>query len=117
VGGRQADAGSVTYKIIITPTAMELLHAIPDRRVQKTVAARINRLAKEPEKQGKPLLGELAGYRSLRTVGQRYRIIYRVDRGQILVLVVAVGIRKEGDKRDIYALAKRLIRLGLLEPP
>jgi mRNA interferase RelE/StbE len=96
---------------------MELLHAIPDRRVQKTVAARINRLAKEPEKQGKPLLGELAGYRSLRTVGQRYRIIYRVDRGQILVLVVAVGIRKEGDKRDIYALAKRLIRLGLLEPP
>jgi hypothetical protein len=43
---------------------MELLHTIPDRRVQKTVAARINGLAKEPEKQGKPLLGELAGYPS-----------------------------------------------------
>ena len=117
MGGRQADAGAVTYQIIITPTALELLHAIPDRRVQRAIAARIDRLAKEPEKQGKPLLGELASYRSLRAVGQRYRIIYRVDRGQILVLVVAVGIRKEGNKRDVYALAKRLIRLGLLEPP
>jgi mRNA interferase RelE/StbE len=117
VGGRQADARAVTYKISITPTALELLHAIPDRRVQQTIAARISRLAQEPEKQGKPLLGELAGYWNLRAVGQRYRIIYRVDRDRLLVLVVAVGIRKEGDKQDVYALAKRLIRLGLLEPP
>ncbi len=54
---------------------MELLRAIPDRRVQKTIAASIDRLTKEPEKQGKPLLGEFLGYRSLRAVGQRYRII------------------------------------------
>jgi len=35
----------------------------------------------------------------------------------IIVYVVALGMRKEGDKRDIYALTRRLIRLGLLEPP
>jgi mRNA interferase RelE/StbE len=117
VGRRQEDAGSVTYEIIITPVAMDLLRAIPDRRVQKTIAASIDRLTKEPEKQGKPLLGEFLGYRSLRAVGQRYRIIYRVDRGQILVIVVAVGIRKEGDRRDIYALAQKLLRSGLLGAP
>ena len=96
---------------------MELLRAIPDRRVQKTIAASIDRLTKEPEKQGKPLLGEFLGYRSLRADGQRYRIIYRVDQGRILVTVVAVGIRKEGDRRDIYTLAKKLLRSGLLDPP
>jgi hypothetical protein len=26
-----------------------------------------------------------------------------------------VGIRKEGDKKDIYALAQKMIRLGLIE--
>lgn len=34
----------------------------------------------------------------------------------MIVLVVGVGIRKEGDKKDIYALAKKLIQARLLEP-
>lgn len=75
---------------------------------------RIDGLSSEPEQQGKPLFGELSGYRSLRAAGQRYRIIYRVEREKILVLVVATGIRKEGDKKDIYALARKLLRLKLL---
>jgi mRNA interferase RelE/StbE len=28
--------------------------------------------------------------------------------------VVALGMRKDGDKKDIYQLAKKLMRLGLL---
>ena len=67
------------------------------------------------EKQGYSLTGELAGYRSLRAVGQRYRIIYRLEKNRIVVLVVATGIRKDGDKRDIYTLAQKLVRLGLLK--
>lgn len=47
--------------------------------------------------------------------GQRYRIIYKVEDERVMVLVVALGIRKEGDKKDVYNLAKKLIRLGLLE--
>jgi hypothetical protein len=31
-------------------------------------------------------------------------------------LVVAAAIRREGDRKDIYALAKKLIRARLLEP-
>ncbi len=75
---------------------------------------RIDGLAEEPEKQGKPLTGELTGYRSLHAVGQRYRIIYRIEEGKVLVLVMALGIRKEGSGKDIYALARKLLRLRLL---
>jgi mRNA interferase RelE/StbE len=47
------------------------------------------------------LVGELVGFRSVRAVGQRYRIIYRVARREVVVIIVAVGRRKHGDTRDI----------------
>lgn len=91
-----------------------MLEAIQDRRVREKIRDRIDGLAEEPEKQGKPLTGELTGYRSLRAVGQRYRIIYRIEEGKVLVLVMALGIRKEGSGKDIYVLARKLLRLRLL---
>lgn len=106
----------MTFRIVITPTALEMLKDVSDRRVREKIAAVIDRLSGEPEKQGKPLGGELTGFRSIRAVGQRYRIIYRVVNDEIIVFVVAVGIRREGAKTDIYALAKKLFRLKLLEP-
>jgi mRNA interferase RelE/StbE len=47
-------------------------------------------------------------------VGQRYRIIYRVERAIVTIIVVAAGIRKEGSREDIYRVAEKLLRLGLL---
>ena len=91
-----------------------MLADVADRRVRLQISERIEALKQEPEKLGKPLVGELSGYRSLRASGQRFRIVYKVERKKIIVLVVALGIRKEGDKRDIYALAQKLVRLGLL---
>lgn len=102
------------YSVRLTPTAKSMLAAVKDRRVQEKIRDRIDGLARDPAKQGKPLIGELSGYRSVRAVGQRYRIIYRVQRPQVEVLVVAAGIRKEGDRGDIYALARKLLRLKLL---
>jgi mRNA interferase RelE/StbE len=63
---------------------------------------------------GKPLVGELAGFRSVRAVGQRYRIVYRVEHQEVTVLVVAAGRRRSGDKKDIYELARELLRQGRL---
>jgi len=51
----------------------------------------------------------------VRAAGQRYRIIYTVEEDRVLVLVVYVGIRKEGDKNDVYAIAKKLLRAGLID--
>ena len=96
---------------------MEMLAAIRDRRVREGLRNRIDGLAGEPEKQGRSLVGELAGYRSLRAVGERYRIIYQMESERVLVIVVALGIRRGGSKSDIYELARRLLRLRLLEPP
>ncbi len=94
-----------------------MLVAIRDQRVREQIRDRIDALTEDAEKQGKPLVGELAGYRSVRAVGQRYRIIYRVEDEQILVLVVALGLRREGYKADVYALARKVLRLRLLESP
>ena len=74
----------------------------------------MDQLTESPEQQGKPLVGELAGFRSVRAVGQRYRIVYRVERREVVVVIVAAGRRKAGDRNDIYELAKKLLRLGLL---
>ena len=101
------------YRIVIQPTAFKLLQAISDRRIRQKISDRIDKLAESPEIQGKPLLGELDGYYSVRAVGQRYTI----EQTQITVVVVALGIRKDGSKQDAYNLAKKLLRLGLLDTP
>ena len=103
------------YRIRFTPTSEGMLGAIQDRRIQEKIRDRIERLREDPEKQGKPLAGELEGLRTLRAVGQRYRILYRIQQDLVIVVIVAVGIRQEGSKRDVYALARRLVRLGLLK--
>ena len=104
----------MSYRIVIQPTALRVLRKVSDRRIQEKIRDRIEALKKEPEKQGKPLLGELAGYRSVRAVGQRYRIIYHVERQKVIVSVVALGIRKEGAREDVYALARKLLQYRLL---
>ena len=102
------------FAITWTETALKLVEVIPDPRIKGLIAQRADQLATSPEQQGKPLIGELAGFRSLRAVGQRYRIVYRIERHEVTVLVVAVGRRRSGDKSDIYELARKLLRQGLL---
>jgi mRNA interferase RelE/StbE len=106
--------GDRAFAIAWTRTALKLVEAIRDQRIRRLVSQRADDLAKSPEQQGKPLIGELAGFRSVRAVGQRYRIVYRVERREILVVIVAVGRRRAEDKGDIYELAKKLLRQGLL---
>jgi len=69
----------MAYHIEITGRAEQMLSSVRDRRIRRLLALRIDRLGDEPDKRGRPLGGMLVGYRSCRAVGQRYRIIYRVD--------------------------------------
>ena len=102
------------YKVVWTETAVKMAETISDRRIKKLVVDRAGQLAYAPEQQGKPLAGELAGFRSVRAAGQRHRIIYRVERREVVVAIVAVGRRKAGDKADIYELARKLVRQRLV---
>jgi len=104
----------VSYRIRLAPSALQLLRKIADRRILAKLQQAIDGLAEEPEKQGKALIGDLGGYRSLRAVGQRYRVIYRVDDHSTAVFILALGMRKAGSKKDVYALARKLLRLGLI---
>jgi mRNA interferase RelE/StbE len=102
------------FAITWTETALELVEAIPEQRIRRLITQRADQLARSPEQQGKALIGEVAGFHSLRAGSQRYRIVYRVERREVTVLIVAVGRRRSGDKRDIYELARKLLRQGLL---
>ncbi len=54
-------------------------------------------------------------YSSILSVGELYRIIYKVKETEIEVIVVAFGIRRDGDKKnDIYELMKKYVKIGFL---
>jgi mRNA interferase RelE/StbE len=90
-----------------------MLADIGDRRIQQQLFDTSKRLETDPEKQGKPLREGLMAFRSLRVVGQRYRLVYSVVRDARLVHIVAAGLRREGSRDDVYELAQKIVRLGL----
>ena len=102
------------YRVNILPAAQDMVRKIADGHIREKLLERMTALAADPELQGKPLGDDLAGYRSVRAVGLRYGIIYRVERSAVVVMVVAAGIRKQGSREDVYRVAAKLIRLGLL---
>jgi mRNA interferase RelE/StbE len=70
----------------------------PERLLNK-----IEELETAPAARGKPLRDELAGYYSLRAGD--YRIIYEIE--EDTVWIYGAGLRKEGDRDDIYERARR----------
>lgn len=104
----------VRYRVTLTKTVSEALQRI-EKRAQKQIIDKLRDLEESPLNRGSALLGELQGYRDVRAAGQRYRIIYAVEEDRVVVLVVYVGMRKDGDKNDVYAIAKKLLRAGLID--
>jgi mRNA interferase RelE/StbE len=102
------------YKIKLTELATANIKKI-DINAQKQIIHKIEALKEGPLLLGKALKGSLKEYRSIRAAGQRYRIIYKVIEAEIIVIIAAVGMRKDGDKPDIYELMKKYIRTGLLK--
>ena len=101
------------YSIKLTEIASKALRNI-EAKTRNQILSKIEQLKEEPLLLGKALVGPLKEFRSARAAGQRYRIIYKVLELQIVVIVVAVGIRKSGHKKDIYELMKKYIKVGIL---
>lgn len=102
------------YSIKLTQIAIEFITKL-DNKSQQQFIEKLEVLKEYPLKVGKALKGNLQNYRSIRYVGQRYRIIYQVKETEIEVIVIAVGIRQDGDKKnDVYGLMKKYIKIGLL---
>jgi len=60
------------------------------RRARKAIE---DKLQTDPEKHGRPLRGNLHGWRKLR-VGD-LRIVYRIEKDRVVVLVLAIGQRSD----------------------
>ena len=99
-----------TFQVSLTDEADKDLAQISDAATREVVLRRALELRVEPLKQGKPLTGNLRHYRSVRAAGQRYRIVYQVAVTAGQVVIVVIGIRKAGSKRDAYAVAEKRLK-------
>ena len=79
------------YSIKIKASAKKSLQRVPRSERLRIITA-IDRLIEEPFAGG-VLKGEFSGLRRLR-VGQ-YRIVYEVFEGELIVLVIRIGHRRE----------------------
>ena len=79
------------YSVKFTREAKKRIEKL-DASVKNIIQKAIDSLAQNPYK-GKPLSHELAGLYSYRT--SDYRIIYKIEEGQLIIIVVTVGHRRE----------------------
>jgi mRNA interferase RelE/StbE len=103
------------WRVVVLPVAKKHLASIKDSRVQQGLKNALNRLREEPDKRGKALRQDLLGFRSLRAMGERYRIVYQVVDQEHKVNIVTVGIRKEGSSQDAYNIASQLRNSGAIQ--
>lgn len=81
------------YRIEYDKKVAKTLEKIP-KRDREAIKNKIDKLAQEPLPSGvEPLKGQYAGYYRIR-FGD-YRIIYEIRNGQLLILIVKIGNRKE----------------------
>jgi len=83
------------YAVLFTREAKKNVEKL-DPSIKKIIKKALESLAFNPAK-GKPLAYDLAGLHSLRTAD--YRIIYRIRKKELLIIVIAVGHRKEIHKK------------------
>ena len=84
-----------SYKILIKPSAVKELEAIPEKDRQRIVY-RIQGLAENPRPRGCEKLSDQDKYRLRQG---KYRILYQVHDDEVIVVVVRVGKRGEIYKR------------------
>ena len=90
MGGSQA---GVRYQVAIERQAKRSLERRIDSDIVEKIIETIDRLEQEPYL-GKPLKGQLKGKYRL-TVRRDYRVVYRIEEEQQLVIVEKIGHRSK----------------------
>ena len=83
------------YEVEITPEGLRHLNQLPEKVRNAALAAILGPIAENPQRLGKPLVGELEGLHSARRGD--YRIIYEIFDDQETVLIHRIQHR-----RDVY---------------
>ena len=95
----------IQYHKLVLKDDFKNLSKVDKRKIGKAIR---KKLGKDPVAFGKVLSRELKGFYRLR-IGI-YRVVYRVNEGQVVVLVLKVGLRR--DSKVYVEAAKRLRILG-----
>lgn len=84
------------YSVILSKLAEDKFDKLigADRKLGEQVAKAIDRLAANPDL-GELLKGQWKGHRKYRT--GRYRIIYRIERTQLILYIATID-----DRKDVY---------------
>lgn len=107
---------SESFRVRIADQATDMLRQIGKKYGAKTYGILrdlIRELEISPEQRGEPLRGQLKGLWSLHH--SRFRVIYYIDHGECVVVVVAAGYHESGSRRDIYKVIKRLVQSGQID--
>ena len=89
------------YQIKLTPTTVNAFNSLHPE-VKKQLKKALNTLKENPYS-GKSLREELIFFQSFKI--KRYRVIYQIDDNLQLIVVIALGHR-----RDIYEVATKLLQ-------
>lgn len=83
------------YRVKLTRQAEKDLEKVfrSDKKLYQRFINAFKEIARNPTKAGRPLHGELKGLRSHRF--GNYRILYEVRHGELLVIVIDLGHRRE----------------------
>ena len=82
----------MTYQVVLSPSAIRQLRKL-DPDVRRRIQAALELLAENPQPPAATRLVGGAGEWRVRTGD--YRIIYEIQEGQLLILVLRVGHRRE----------------------
>lgn len=100
-------AGSLRYKIKVHKEVATHDSRQFDEKTKEKIKAKIQELLSvAPDEVGAPLHFGLKGYRKL-VIFDKYRIVYRVTRDEVMVFILAVGIRRDS---EVYKGALRRLR-------
>ena len=80
------------YSILIKPSAVKEIEAIPLKKDRRRIVERISDLAENPRP---PRCEKLSGQDKYRLRQGRYRILYSIEDKDLLVYVVKVAHRKD----------------------
>lgn len=83
------------YRVELSRQAEKDLERVfrSDKKLYQRFVAALRTIALDPVAEGKPLHGELKGLRSHRFGS--YRIVYEARHGELLVIVIDLGHRRE----------------------
>ena len=80
------------YRLLIKASAAKELRAIPNKRDRQRIVKRIQGLENNPTPPGSQ---KLSGRERYRIRQGRYRIVYGIEKEELVVYVVKIGHRKD----------------------